>query len=197
MVKRSFDIAASLMGLVLLSPVLCVIALLVKLDSRGPVFFRQQRVGRNGRTFRIYKFRTMRSETSGKSLELTVRDDPRITGTGKLLRHYKLDELPQLINVLVGEMSVVGPRPEVPRYVEKWEDSIRTIVLSVRPGLTDLASIEFRNESALLAASENPERKYLDEIAPAKNRLAVRYVENCGFWLDIKIICRTLVAILR
>jgi lipopolysaccharide/colanic/teichoic acid biosynthesis glycosyltransferase len=197
MVKRVFDIATSGVGLVLLSPVLCVIALLVKLDSGGPVFFRQERVGRNGRTFRICKFRTMRSDPSCGGPELTVRDDARITRTGNTLRRYKLDELPQLINVLVGEMSLVGPRPEVPRYVEMWDESIKSIVLSVRPGLTDLASIEFRNESALLEASENPERKYVDEIAPMKNRLAVRYVENWSFWLDIKIICKTFAAILH
>jgi lipopolysaccharide/colanic/teichoic acid biosynthesis glycosyltransferase len=195
--KRLFDIAASGVGLILLSPVLVVIALLVKLDSSGSVFFRQERVGRNGRVFRIYKFRTMRSETSDKGAQLTVSDDPRITRIGTTLRHYKLDELPQLINVLVGEMSLVGPRPEVPRYVAAWEDRIKSIVLSVRPGLTALASIEFRNESALLAASEDPERKYLDEIAPAKNKLAVLYVQNWSFWLDIKIIGKTFAAILH
>lgn len=197
MVKRLFDIAISGLGLLLLFPILCIVALGVKLDSRGPVLFRQERVGRNGRVFHICKFRTMRSETSDRGSELTVRDDPRITSIGKILRHYKLDELPQLINVLIGEMSLVGPRPEVPRYVETWEDNVKSILLSVRPGLTDLASIEFRNESALLEASENPERKYLDEIAPTKNRLAVCYVENRSFWLDVKIICRTVVAIFR
>lgn len=197
MAKRLFDIAISGLGLLLLSPILCIVALGVKLDSRGPVLFRQERVGRNGAVFHVYKFRTMHSETSGRGPELTVKDDPRITRIGKTLRHYKLDELPQLINVLVGEMSLVGPRPEVPRYVEMWEDNVKSILLSVRPGLTDLASIEFRNESALLEASESPERKYVDEIAPIKNRLAVRYVENRSFWLDVKIICRTFVAIFR
>jgi lipopolysaccharide/colanic/teichoic acid biosynthesis glycosyltransferase len=197
MVKRFFDILASSLALVLLSPVLCVVALLVKLDSPGPVFFLQERVGRNGRVFRIFKFRTMRSEVSGKGSELTVKDDPRITQVGAILRRYKLDELPQLLNVLFGQMSLVGPRPEVPRYVDMWDQRVKSILLSVRPGLTDLASLEFRNESALLDASEDPQRKYLDEIAPAKNKLAVQYVENRSFWLDVKIICRTLMAIFR
>lgn len=197
MAKRLFDVVTSGVGLVLLFPALCVIALLVKLDSRGSVFFRQERVGRHGRTFRIFKFRTMRPATSGIGGQLTVRDDPRVTRVGRALRHYKLDELPQLLNVFIGDMSVVGPRPEVPRYVAAWTDDIKSIVLSVRPGLTDLASIEFRDESALLAADENPERKYLEEIAPAKNELAVRYVESQSFWLDIKILFRTVAAILR
>lgn len=197
MVKRLFDIGASCVGLVLLCPVLCVIALLVKLDSPGSVFFRQKRVGRKGQVFHIYKFRTMRPDKPGKGPELTVRDDARITRIGTTLRHYKFDELPQLINVLTGDMSLVGPRPEVPTYVDTWDDRTKTVVLSVRPGMTDLASIEFRNESALLEASEDPERKYLDEIAPMKSKLAVLYVENWSMWLDIKILYRTFLAILR
>ena len=195
-VKRPIDIGASGVGLLLLSPVLGVIALLIKLGSPGPVFFRQKRVGRKGEAFQIFKFRTMRSEVSGQGPELTVRDDARITQIGTTLRHYKLDELPQLINVLLGDMSLVGPRPEVPRYVDKWDERTRSILLSVRPGMTDLASIEFRNESALLEASEDPERRYLDEIAPLKNRLAVRYVQNWSLWLDIKILFKTFAAIL-
>jgi lipopolysaccharide/colanic/teichoic acid biosynthesis glycosyltransferase len=198
LVKRLFDIGASSAGLVVLSPVLLLVSLLIKADSRGPVFFRQNRVGRKGQVFQIYKFRTMRSDGSGSSeSELTVRDDARVTRIGTTLRHYKIDELPQLINVLVGDMSLVGPRPEVPRYVDKWDDSTKSVLLSVRPGMTDLASIEFRNESALLEASDDPERKYLDEIAPAKNRLAVRYVQNRSMWLDISILWKTFVAILR
>lgn len=197
MLKRLFDICASGMGLVLLSPALCVIALLIKRDSPGPVFFLQRRVGRNGEVFRIFKFRTMRFEESGRGAEITVKDDARITGLGSILRHHKLDELPQLINVLRGDMSLVGPRPEVPFYVAKWDEKTRTIVLSVRPGMTDLASVEFRNESVLLEASENPERKYLDEIMPRKNMLTVFYVENWSWWLDIKILGKTLLAIIR
>ena len=197
MVKRLFDFGASIVGLVLMSPALFVVALLIKLDSPGPVYFRQIRVGRKGQAFRIYKFRTMRRDESGKGPELTVGGDARITRIGTTLRHYKLDELPQLINVLVGDMSLVGPRPEVPRYVDKWEDRIKTSVLSVRPGMTDLASIEFRHESVLLEESEDPERKYVDEIAPIKNRLAVAYVENRSMWLDIRILFKTFLAILR
>jgi lipopolysaccharide/colanic/teichoic acid biosynthesis glycosyltransferase len=196
-VKRLFDIVASSVGILVLSPALCAIALLIKADSSGPVFFRQQRIGRNAKPFLIYKFRTMRQEESGKGLQLTVSDDARITRVGAALRHFKLDELPQLINVLTGDMSVVGPRPEVPRYVDKWDDSTRSVVLSVRPGMTDLASILYRNESALLSGSDNPERKYVEEIAPAKSRLAVQYVRNQSLWLDVRIIFRTFLAILR
>lgn len=197
MLKRLFDLVASCIGLLVLSPLLVTIAALIKLDSPGPVFFRQTRVGRWGQGFRIYKFRTMRPPGTGASPELTVRDDPRITRIGMTLRHYKLDELPQLINVVVGDMSLVGPRPEVPRYVAAWDDETRKIVLSVRPGMTDLASIKYRNESASLEASQDPERKYLEEIAPAKNRLAVQYVQSRHFWLDVRILWKTLVAILR
>jgi lipopolysaccharide/colanic/teichoic acid biosynthesis glycosyltransferase len=197
MLKRVFDILCSSAGLVLLFPLLVLIGLLVKVDSRGPVLFRQERVGRGGKSFRIYKFRTMHSGSSGRGSQLTVGDDPRITRVGRTLRHYKLDELPQLLNVLVGDMSLVGPRPEVPRYVQLWDDDTKSIVLSVRPGLTDLASIEFRNEGVLLAASDNPEERYIREVAPAKNKLAMRYVEKQNLWLDITIICKTLAAILR
>ena len=139
----------------------------------------------------------MRSHGSGEGPELTVRNDARITRIGTILRHHKLDELPQLINVFLGDMSLVGPRPEVPKYVDQWDDSVRRILLSVRPGITDLASIEFRNESALLEVSDDPERKYVDEIAPMKNRLAVHYVQNWSLWLDIKILFMTFAAILR
>jgi lipopolysaccharide/colanic/teichoic acid biosynthesis glycosyltransferase len=196
-VKRLFDVVASGVGLLVLSPVLAVISVLIKLDSPGPVFFRQKRVGRKGESFHIFKFRTMRSGASGQGPELTVRDDARITRIGTSLRHSKIDELPQLLNVFVGDMSLVGPRPEVPRYVDKWDDGTRTILLSVRPGMTDLASIEFRNESALLEASEDPERRYLNEIAPAKNKLAIRYIQNWSLWLDLKILFKTFAAILR
>lgn len=196
-VKRLFDVGASAVGLVVLSPALWAIALLIKLDSPGPVLFWQSRVGRNGQVFRMCKFRTMSSEGSLTGPELTVRDDARITRLGSTLRHYKLDELPQLINVLRGDMSLVGPRPEVPFYVDKWDERTRAIVLSVRPGMTDLASIEFRNESELLEASEDPEQKYLEEIVPKKNNLTVYYVENRSLWLDVKILGRTFLAIFR
>ena len=197
MLKRSFDILASGAGLLILLPLLGLIALAVKVDSRGPVLFRQERVGRNGTAFRICKFRTMHATSSASGSQLTVGEDPRITRVGRTLRRYKLDELPQLLNVLSGDMSLVGPRPEVPRYVRTWDDETKAIVLSVRPGLTDLASIQFRNESMLLAASDDPEKKYIEEIVPTKNKLAVRYIEQQSLWLDIKIILRTLAAILR
>ena len=195
--KRLFDIGISGVGLLLLSPVLGAIAVLIKLDSPGPVLFRQQRVGRKGEPFDIFKLRTMRHETSGKGSELTVRDDSRVTRVGRTLRHYKLDELPQLLNVLVGDMSLVGPRPEVPRYVAKWSADTKRILLSVRPGMTDLASVEFRNENALLEGSADPEAKYVKEIAPVKNRLGIRYVQSRSFLLDIKILFRTFAAILH
>lgn len=195
--KRLFDIGASVVGLVLLSPVLVIIALAIKQDSPGPVLFRQKRVGRKGQTFDIYKFRTMGSHTSGEGPPLTVRDDARITRSGMVLRRYKLDELPQLFNVILGDMSLVGPRPEVPKYADKWDDSVRRILLSVRPGLSDPASILFRNENQLLELSDDPERKYIDEIAPLKNRLSVDYVQKWSLWLDIKILFKTLEAILR
>lgn len=195
--KRLFDLVASAAGLVVLSPAFAVIALLIRRDSPGPVFFRQRRVGRHGEDFLIFKFRTMRTEVSGKGRELTVKDDDRVTRIGATLRHYKLDELPQLINVVRGEMSLVGPRPEVPRYVAAWDDETRATVLSVRPGMTDLASIKYRNESALLEASADPEKTYLEEIAPAKNALTIHYVRHRTLWLDLKIIGQTFLAILR
>jgi lipopolysaccharide/colanic/teichoic acid biosynthesis glycosyltransferase len=197
MLKRFFDIVASGAGLVLLSPLLTVIALLIKLDSPGPVLFRQQRVGRHGRLFRIYKFRTMQVDAPERGMQLTVEGDARITRVGTPLRHYKLDELPQLLNVVKGEMSLVGPRPEVPKYVQYWDAGTRDAVLSVRPGMTDLASVEFRHENRMLEGSSSPERLYIEEIAPAKNRLAVHYVERWSIWLDMQILYRTFLAIIR
>jgi lipopolysaccharide/colanic/teichoic acid biosynthesis glycosyltransferase len=195
LLKRLIDVSASAAGLILLAPLLLIIAVLVRADSPGPVLFRQVRVGRNGQPFRIYKFRTMRVDAPGP--QLTVGTDRRITRVGGPLRHYKLDELPQLLNVLKGDMSLVGPRPEVPDYVRFWDDRTRRIVLAVRPGITDLASIRFRHENRLLELSDDPERVYVEEIAPIKNRLAVDYVEGWSLWLDIRILCRTMLAIVR
>ena len=195
--KRFLDLTASSLGLLALLPAFGIIALLIKIDSPGPIFFRQVRVGRMGREFRIHKFRTMFTDSTGNAPELTVRGDRRITRIGRTLRRYKLDELPQLIDVLRGDMSLVGPRPEVPKYVDRWDERTRTILLSVRPGITDLASLEFRHENEMLEGSENPEIKYVEEIAPAKNRLAVHYVENRSVWLDMKILVNTLRAIIR
>ena len=193
--KRLFDIAGSCIGLLLLAPVLLGIAVWIKRDSPGPVFFRQQRIGRHGEPFRIYKFRSMRQDNAG--LQITVGADDRITRSGHFIRAYKLDELPQLINVLLGDMSIVGPRPEVPRYVALYPADVRAEVLSVRPGITDLASVQYRSESTLLAQSSNPEQTYVDTILPAKLALCRQYVRERSFWLDLRIIGMTLGILLK
>ncbi len=193
--KRLFDIAASCIGLLLLAPVLLGIAVWIKRDSPGPVFFRQQRIGRHGEPFRIYKFRSMRQDNAG--LQITVGADDRITRSGHFIRAYKLDELPQLINVLLGDMSIVGPRPEVPRYVALYPADVRAEVLSVRPGITDLASVQYRSESTLLAQSSHPEQTYVDTILPAKLALCRQYVRERSFWLDLRIIGMTLGILLK
>jgi lipopolysaccharide/colanic/teichoic acid biosynthesis glycosyltransferase len=197
MAKRCFDLLLSSVGLLVLSPVMLLIALLVKLDSPGPVMFRQERVGRFGRSFRIHKFRTMRHEPVGRGLQITVGADSRITRVGGFLRASKLDELPQLLDVWLGDMSLVGPRPEVPRYVAHYPAELREKVLSVRPGITDIASIEYRDESAVLARSADPEHAYIHEVLPHKLALAARYVERSSIWLDAWLIARTLWAIVR
>ncbi len=196
MSKRLFDIVLSSLGLLLLSPLLLALALWIKLDSPGPALFRQQRVGRHGVRFDIHKFRTMRADAPELGPQITVGLDARITRSGAWLRRHKLDELPQLWDVLRGAMSLVGPRPEVPRYVALYPDDVRAIVLSVRPGITDLASIEYRDESAVLARATDAERAYVLEVMPAKLALAVRYVQGRSFWGDLKLIARTLKAIL-
>ena len=193
MAKRLFDVVLSALGLLLLAPLLLLIALWVKLDSPGPVLFRQERVGRNGRPFLIHKFRTMRVDKAGP--QITVGADPRITRSGRLLRASKLDELPQLWDVLRGAMSLVGPRPEVPRYVAMYPAELREIVLSVRPGITDLASLEFRHESELLASAADPEREYVEVVMLQKLALARRYVETASLAQDLRIIWRTLLAL--
>lgn len=196
MVKRFFDLGFASLSLLLLCPALLVLAACVRLDSPGPVFFRQQRVGRGGRLFDIYKFRTMRAGAESAGLALTVGSDHRITRAGTWLRRSKLDELPQLFNVLLGQMSVVGPRPEVPHYVSKYPADLRELVLSVRPGMTDLASIVFRNESDVLARSPDPERSYIEQILPAKLEYASEYVRTRSLWLDLQIIAWTVLAVL-
>lgn len=196
-IKRLFDILLSAAGLVCLSPALIVIAVLIKRDSSGPVFFRQERIGQHGKPFRIHKFRTMTVAQPGSAMQITVGNDARITRVGDVLRHYKIDELPQLIDVLQGTMSLVGPRPEVPKYVALYPEPTKTIVLSVRPGITDLASIEYRSESELLGKSSNPEQTYIEEVMPAKLAYCVQYVQQQSLWLDIQIIVRTFLAILK
>ncbi len=195
MAKRLFDLICAGCGLVLLAPLLLGIALWIKLDSRGPVFFRQQRVGRFGAPFRIHKFRTMREDAPARGPQLTVGADPRITRAGRFLRRHKLDELPQLIDVFAGTMSLVGPRPEVPRYVALYPAALRDKVLSVRPGITDPASIEYRDESALLAAANDPERAYIEQVMPAKLRFAAEYVERRSMLGDLRLIGATLRAL--
>jgi len=197
MAKRLFDLLLSSLGLLVLAPLLLLIALLIKLDSPGPVMFRQERVGRYGQPFRIHKFRTMRHEPAGQGLQITVGADRRITRVGGFLRASKLDELPQLLDVWLGDMSLVGPRPEVPRYVAHYPADVRDKVLSVRPGITDIASIEYRDESAVLARAADPEHAYIHEVLPHKLALAAQYVDRSSVGLDLWLIWRTLVAIVR
>jgi len=193
--KRLFDWVISGLALLALSPVLLVIALAVKVDSPGPVFFRQQRVGRFGRPFLIHKFRTMVTDAEARGMQITVGADPRVTRVGRVLRQYKLDELPQLIDVFAGTMSLVGPRPEVPRYVACYPEDVRSIVLSVRPGITDRASIEFRNENEILDKAQDPHEAYVNEVLPVKLGYYCDYVKHRSFWGDLAIICATVRAV--
>ena len=193
--KRLFDLCASLAGLVVLSPLFLLITILIKRDSSGPVFFRQTRIGLRGEPFRIHKFRTMATDPLAKDLQLTVGADPRITGTGRWLRNYKLDELPQLMDVVRGKMSLVGPRPEVPKYVEHYPPDVKQVVLSVRPGITDNASIEYRDENDILAKADDPEREYIEKVMPVKLEYYMRYVEERSMVGDIAIILRTFGAV--
>lgn len=195
--KRVMDLFFSFFGLVILSPVFLVIAIWIKIDSKGPVFYRQVRVGKNMEPFKIFKFRTMVHDPHDKGLQLTTSDDKRITRSGRFLRKTKLDELPQLINVLTGEMSLVGPRPEVPKYVGYYPEDVRKIVLSVPPGITDRASLEYKNENELLNLSNDPEQTYINEILPIKLRYYLEYVKNRSLLMDIKIILDTLKELIK
>ena len=188
--KRLFDLCCILPSLIVISPLFLIIALWIKLDSRGPIFFLQTRIGQFEKPFKIIKFRTMHPYEKGP--KLTIGRDARITRCGHFLRQYKLDELPQLINVLKGEMSLVGPRPEVPEYVELYPDNIRKYVFSVPVGITDYASIEFRDESELLANSQQPEMDYVEKILPLKLAYHQQYVKEQSLYLDIVLIFRTL-----
>lgn len=187
--KRLFDLVGAAVALLLLSPLLLAAALAVKLDSPGPVFFRQQRVGRGGVPFRIHKFRTMREGAPG--LQITVGDDPRITRVGRWLRRTRVDELPQFIDVLQGTMSLVGPRPEVPRYVEFYPPELRERVLSVRPGITDPVSLAYADESELLARAADPEREYVEVLLPRKLQAAAAYAERATLWTDLGVLLRS------
>ncbi len=189
MAKRLFDIVVSALALLLLALPLALVALWIKLDSPGPVFFRQQRVGRHGVPFSIHKFRTMRADAGG--LPLTVGADARITRAGRWLRRTRLDELPQLLDVLAGHMSLVGPRPEVPRYVAHYPPDLRERALAVRPGITDPASLDHLDEAALLAAAADPEREYIERILPAKVAQAAAYAERATLRSDLTVLART------
>lgn len=188
--KRLFDIVASGLGLILLSPLFLVLSIWIKVDSEGPVFYRQTRVGRYNRDFRIFKFRSMRAGSDTGSLITIGGRDPRITRSGYFIRKFKFDELPQLINVFVGDMSLVGPRPEVRHYVNFWTHE-QMHVLDVRPGITDPASIKFCNENELLEKAEDPEKYYIEVIMQEKIRLYLEYVENHSFFYDVALIFKT------
>ena len=193
-VKRAFDVCCSALGLTVSSPILLAVAVAVGVSSPGGAIFRQERIGRGGKPFTIYKFRTMRTDNAG--LKITTGEDARVTPVGKFLRKSKLDELPQLWNVLKGDMSFVGPRPEVRDYTELYTEEQRQIFL-VRPGITDLASIEFRNENDLLTGSPDPNRTYIEEIMPRKIDLGLTYIENMSLGYDVKLIIRTLITVIR
>lgn len=192
MAKRLFDLMVASVLLVLLAPAGLVVALCIKRDSPGPVFFRQERVGRHGRVFRIHKFRTMVAAPAPGGPLLTVGADPRITPLGHWLRRHRIDELPQLIDVIQGHMSLVGPRPEVPRYVALYPAALRERVLSVRPGITDPVSLAHADESERLARAEDPEREYVQVILPAKLQGAAAYAERATLWTDIGVLLRSL-----
>jgi len=195
--KRLFDIAVALGGLLVFGLPMIAIALWIRLDSAGPVFFRQARVGRHGRLFRIHKFRTMVADAAARGPAVTVGADPRITRAGGWLRRSKLDELPQLFDVLAGDMSIVGPRPEVPQYVALYPPALRERVLSVRPGITDPVSLRHADEGAMLARAADPEREYREVVLPAKLQEAAAYAARATLWSDLGVIGRTLALLLR
>ena len=194
--KRLFDIVASGLGLIVLSPLFLILAIWIKLDSKGPVFYRQVRVGKDNKDFRIFKFRSMRVGSDKGSLVTIGGRDPRVTRSGYWIRKFKLDELPQLINVLIGDMSLVGPRPEVRHYVDYWTPR-QMHVLDVRPGITDPASIKFRNENELMEQADDPEKYYIEVIMQEKIKLYLEYVENHSFWGDIGLIFKTFWTIVK
>ncbi|NFG24802.1 sugar transferase [Clostridium botulinum] len=190
-VKRIFDFVCSTLGIIILSPIFILLSIMIKTGSDGPVFFKQIRVGKDGKDFEILKFRTMVVDAEKLGKQITVGNDNRITKIGSFLRKYKLDELPQLINVFKGDMSLVGPRPEVPRYVNMYNDEQRK-VLEVKPGITDLASIRYKDENALLGKAENPEEFYINTIMPDKLALNLEYINKSNVFFDIYIIVKTI-----
>jgi lipopolysaccharide/colanic/teichoic acid biosynthesis glycosyltransferase len=191
MFKRAFDLLAAIVGLALFGLPMLAIAAWIRADSPGPVFFRQERVGRHGRVFRIHKFRTMGVDAEARGPQLTVGADRRVTRAGAWLRARRLDELPQFLDVLAGDMSLVGPRPDVPRYVALWPADLRERVLAVRPGITDPASLEFRDEAGLLARAADPEREYVEVILPRKLARAADYADHASLWSDLAVIGRS------
>ena len=193
---RFFDFILSLVGLVVLAPILIVLAIWIKIDSKGPVFYKQVRVGQNGIDFGLFKFRSMVVDADKKGLITVGGRDPRITRSGYFIRKYKLDELPQLINVLVGDMSLVGPRPEVRKYVDLYTDEQQK-VLSVKPGITDYASIEYMDENEILGKSSDPEKTYIEEIMPEKIKYNMKYINNKNLFEYFKIILLTVLKIVR
>ena len=194
--KRIFDVIASGLGLIVLSPLFLILAIWIKIDSRGPVFYRQVRVGYKNKDFRIFKFRSMRVGADKGSLVTIGGHDPRVTRSGYFIRKFKFDELPQLINVFLGDMSLVGPRPEVRHYVDYWTPE-QMHVLDVRPGITDPASIKFRNENELMEKAEDPEKYYIEVIMQEKIKLYLEYVEKHSFWYDLGLIFKTFWAIVH
>jgi lipopolysaccharide/colanic/teichoic acid biosynthesis glycosyltransferase len=193
--KRAFDLLGAALALLLLAPLLVLLALWIKLDSKGPVLYRQERVGRHGVPFHIHKFRTMKAGAAG--LPLTVGEDPRITRAGRFLRRTRLDEVPQFIDVLKGDMSLVGPRPEVPKYVAHWPPELKARALAVRPGQTDPSSLAFIDEAEILARAEDPEREYIERILPQKLKAAVDYADQATLASDIKILFKTIATLIK
>ena len=197
MAKRIFDICTAALALLLLSPLLLLLALWIKLDSPGPVLFRQERVGRHGVLFRIHKFRTMTVDAPTRGPQITLGADARVTSVGRRLRQYRLDELPQLIDVLRGRMSLVGPRPEVPYFVAHYPEALRVAVLAVRPGLTDPAAIAHLDEAALLAGATDPEQTYIERILPAKLCMQAEYASRATLLSDLGVLVQTLATLVR
>lgn len=196
MIKRLFDIVFSLIGLTILFPFFILISILIVIDSKGGVFYKQIRVGKNNSDFGLFKFRSMRTDADKQGLLTVGGKDSRITRVGYYIRKYKIDELPQLINVLMGDMSLVGPRPEVRKYTSMYDEEQQKVLL-VKPGITDYASIEYSSENDLLAKSDNPEKTYIEEIMPAKLKLNMKYIEEQSLLTDLKIIFQTIAKILR
>jgi len=196
-VKRLMDIALVLLGLIVALPIMAIVALVIKINSSGPALYVSERIGRGGKPFKIYKFRTMVINADKMGGPSTAADDPRLTKIGLFLKRFQLDELPQLFNVLKGDMSLVGPRPEVKIYVNMMTEEEKSVILSVRPGITDLASLWNFHESEILKGSPDPEKTYMEEIRPEKLRLQQEYVKKSSIWLDVKIICQTILKVLK